>query len=163
MSYSFFFQAPNRDDADTLIVDGRKLEFGTDERKMKFDDLNRLADRYMWHQVPWSTASREFLEAAKSKWRDFKEKTPKRYFAKGYFNELDDCGRHVGFLFCSDRPEDEALEQLIAVAGSEGFTLHPDVEAKFREKGKECCSKKKTFSLLVLLMLIAAVVIWLIF
>ncbi len=166
MSYSFFFQAPNREDADTLIVDGRKLEFGTDERQREFASLNKEADQYMWHPVPWSTVSIGCLEAAKSKLRDWRQKTPKRYFAKGYFNELDDCGRHVGFLFCSDLPAGEALEQLIAVARSEGFTLHPDVEAKFREN--ESCrrrspfSKKKTISLLVILMMIAAVAAWLI-
>lgn len=160
MSYSFFFQAPNREDADTLIVDGRKLEFGTDERQREFARLNKVADEYMWNPVPWSTESKSLRGKVKSIFGD------KKYFAKGYFNELDDCGRHVGFLFCSDLPAGEALEQLIAVARSEGFTLHPDVEAKFREN--ESCrrrspfSKKKTISLLVILMMIAAVAAWLI-
>ena len=119
----------------------------------------------MWHPVPWSTVSIGCLEAAKSKLRDWRQKTPNRYFAKGYFNELDDCGRHIGFLFCSDLPAGKALGQLIEVAGSEGFTLHPDVEAKFREKENSCgrslFSKKKAFSLLVILMVAVAVVVWL--
>ena len=158
MSYSFFFQAPNRDDNDTLIVDGRKLKFGTDERQREFAKLNGLADQYMWHAVPWSTESKSWAEKIESS-----IKGDRKYFAKGYFNELDDCGRHVGFLFCSDQFAGAALAQLIEVAHSEGFTLHPDVEAKFRENEKRrgcLLFSKKNFSMLAVLIAVVAALAW---
>lgn len=161
MSYSFFFQAPNRDDNDTLIVDGRKLVFGTDERQREFAKLNGLADQYMWHAVPWSTESKSWRKSLTERIKSIKG--DRKYFAKGYFNELDDCGRHVGFLFCSDKPASDALAQLIEVAHSEGFTLHPGVEAKFRENENEKRTfSKKNISMLAVLIAVVAALAWLV-
>ncbi len=120
MSYSFFYQAPKRTDDDTLIVDGKKLPPNTAERQAAFENLNRLACEYSL-PAPWSTQSLPVRERSHCK----------TYFAKGHFNELDDLGRFCGFMFCSDLPAEEALAQLVEVARTEGFSLHPDVEAVF--------------------------------
>lgn len=125
MSYTFFYQAPKRTDADTLIVDGKKLLPNTVERQEAFEKLNSVACEYTF-PAPWSTQSLPAHERSRCK----------TYFAKGHFKELDDLGRFCGFMFCSDLPADEAFGQLVKVAHAEGFSLHPDVEAVFRKRDK---------------------------
>lgn len=150
MSYSFFYQAPKRTDADTLIVDGKKLQPNTAERQEAFEKLNSVACEFTF-PAPWSTQSLPAYERSHCK----------TYFAKGHFNELDDLGRFCGFMFCSDSPADEAFGQLVEVAHAEGFSLHPDVEAVFRKglKSKKRWGKRFFFygALIIILIVVLCV------
>ena len=145
MSYSFFYQAPNRTDDDTLIVDGEKLLPGTEERMAAFEALNALACEFPY-PAPWSTQSLYLCK---------RHSRRGRYFAKGYFNEKDDLGRLCAFLFSSDLPADEALAKLIEVAKQEEFTLHPDAEREFSKGINQ--RKKKWLPLSLILVLVAII------
>lgn len=148
MSYSFFYQAPKRTDADTLIVDGKKLQPNTVERQEAFEKLNSVACQFTF-PAPWSTQSLPERERSHCK----------TYFAKGHFNELDDLGRFCGFMFCSDSPANEAFGQLVEVARAEGFSLHPDVEAVFRKGLKSKEHGWKRYFLMAALIIILIVVL----
>ena len=115
MNNILWYQPAKLSDKDVVIKNGNILDEGT-ERLEAFQNLKKISEKAIGKERPWHG------------------KIGNYYFIKGNFEEKDERGRHLSFLFISDAPNGkEALINTLKAINQE-----------VNEKTESCLSSQKS-------------------
>lgn len=120
MADILWYQPAKLSDDDALIKDGCRLAAGSAERSRAFNELEVEVKKW------------------KSKKPSFCSPRGARFYVNGFFNEKDEVGRPLCFMFTSNRERKEASEKLREMAKAEGLTLHEETLAAIEKAERKC-------------------------
>lgn len=132
MSNILWYQPAKLSDRDVIVYNGSVIEQDM-YRSTYFARIKKLADKVSVHPRPW--------------WGNVEN----HYFVKGSFNQKDEKGRLLSFMFLSECADDK--KTLIQITSDLGFELDADTKRCIENESKK---KYKILFVVIIMLLIAS-------